>query len=104
MKFSGKFLDEKARIIVLVRGELEEGGPYYAYLALMPSKADAYEKAMASGKVVSLSEFGKVIEWGKGENPPEDVVQRMEELGFNHRFEEELQAIVAESKKQNPES
>ena len=71
------FADLLSTIIIAVKGSLAEGGRYWAYLAIKPSMVASFKEAQASGRF-NLEEYGTILEWGKGDEPPEDVVERMQ--------------------------
>lgn len=71
---------------------MKNGMLFYAYVALKPSKYDAYLKAMTSHKTMNLHRYGTVIKTGVGAAPPEHVKKEMEEtFGVEHDFEEKLE-------------
>ncbi len=84
-----KEADKALSIMVLVRGTLVDGQPFWAYLAVPPSKYLPFKQAEARGNY-NLTDYGDVIEIGTGgEEPPLDVKQRMErEYHVNHRMED----------------
>jgi len=82
--------DADNAIIVLTTGEMENGSSFYAYLAIKPSKYLDFLEAEKKGDY-KLSDYGKVIEMGEGENPSTQVMKKMEkEFGIRHDFEEEF--------------
>lgn len=71
------FADLLSTVIVFVTGKLaDEDVRYWAYLAMKPSMAKPFMEAQAKGNF-QLEDFGTIIEWGKGNAPPEEVVERM---------------------------
>jgi hypothetical protein len=95
---AGQMLDLLCTVMVLCRGKLANGKPFWAYMCIKPSKAKAFGDARKSGRM-NLMDFGSVIEAGEGENPPEDVKLRMErEFGMRHDNDEQLLNMI---KKQN---
>lgn len=83
-------LDLLCTIMVLCQGRLQSGKPYWAYMCVKPSQAQAFKEARERGGF-DLEEYGSIIEWGEGNEPPEDVRRRMErEYGMRHDFEERL--------------
>lgn len=71
------FADLLSTIIVFVKGGLAGGGRYWAYLAMKPSMALPFKQAQAAGRF-DLEDFGTIIEWGKGDEPPTETIQRMQ--------------------------
>lgn len=88
--------DAAARFTFLVRGTVEEQ-PVYAYVAILPSRVEAYLEAAEAGGKINFSEYGEIILCGEGEDPPADVRKRMEEeYNVNHSFEEEVEKQIRE--------
>src|SRR5579871_3402373 len=88
-------------IIVLCRGLDDGRKPFWAYICIKPSMAQAFREAREKGNF-SLEDFGSIIEMGAGQDVPAEVMQRMEsQYGVNHRFEEELLKAIAASKPQD---
>lgn len=83
--------DNEVSIMVLVRGTLATEDPFWAYLAIPPSKYLAFKSAESKGGY-AMSDYGNVVEIGVGAiEPPDDIKQRMErEFNVNHSFEAEL--------------
>lgn len=86
--------DEKFSVYVLTQGVSAEKVPFWAYLAIPPSKYLAYKNAeMNEG--MTLSDYGEVIAMGMGYDPPEDIMRQMEEeFGVDHAFEESIQSVA----------
>ncbi len=77
-------------IIFLSRGTTLEDKPYWAYVMIPMDNMDAYLKAQAEGPF-SLQDYGHVIYWDEGEEPPESVKQEMFELyGTYDNFAEDV--------------
>ena len=89
-----QMLDLLCTIMVLCRGRTAKGKPFWAYMCIKPSKAKAFGEAKKSGNM-NLLEYGSVIEAGEGDEPPQQVKERMErEFGMRHDNDEQLlQAI-----------
>ena len=89
-----KEIDEQVRVLVLVTGTLEDGASQWAYASIPFTKYEAFKAAEAKGHY-DLGEFGRVLEHGEGSEPPAEVVQKMkDEFGADHKFEEELEAMM----------
>lgn len=63
-------------IMVLCRGTRENDNPFWAYMAIRPSDALEFKRARDSG-TLNLEDFGTIIDWGEGEDPPEEVKTHM---------------------------
>ena len=91
-----KDIDEQVRVLVLVTGTLESGESQWAYASIPLTKYDAFKAAEAKGHY-DLGEFGRIMEHGEGSEPPADIIQKMkDEHGADHKFEDELDAMMAE--------
>ena len=85
------FADLLSTFIIFVRGKLAGGERYWAYLAMKPSMAKAFKDAQKKGTAFDLEEYGTIIEWDKGDEPPIEVVERMKtEYAFDSDYEKKL--------------
>lgn len=77
-------------IMILSRGKLVGGKPFWAYVCLKSNMAKAYAEARQRGNF-DLEDYGTIIEWGEGENPPEEVQGRMKNnYGMCADYEQQL--------------
>ena len=82
--------DLLSTIMVFCEANDERGEPFWSYLCLKPSMAEAFKAARETGKM-DLQEYGTIIEWGRGNEVPGDVRTRMErDFGVNHGYEQDL--------------
>lgn len=74
--------DNISRIIMLVYGVMDHGGPFWCYVAVKPSQYDAFKEAESSGKIdlYDFDEYGEIIVSAEGETPPEDVTMKVAEM------------------------
>lgn len=74
--------DNISRIIMLVYGELDSGGPFWCYVAVKPSMYDAFKEAEGAGNLdlYNFDEFGEVVVSGEGEKPPAEVTEKVAEI------------------------
>jgi len=85
-------------IMVLCKGSDNLGKPCWAYMCVKPSMAKPFKDAREKGGF-NLEEYGSVIEYGQGVEPPDAIKMRMEkEYGMNHHYEDDLLRAVAEIK------
>ena len=93
---SQSMADLLCTIMLLCRGNYQDGRSFWAYFCIKPSMARAFKEARDHGQI-HLEEYGTIIECGDGNDVPADIRERMEkEYGVNHRYEEQLfQALVA---------
>ena len=73
--FSEKILANKASKLFLVRGVSSEK-PVWHFILVDELKLALYEKAVAFDSI-DLANYGKVLHSGWGENPPEEIVQKL---------------------------
>lgn len=74
--------DNISRIIMLIYGTMEHGGPFWCYVAVKPSMYDAFKQAEQNG-TLDLYEFGpygEIIVSAEGETPPDDVTIKVAEM------------------------
>ncbi len=79
-------IDSLSRIIALTFGHMENGGNYWCYVAVKPSRYEEFQKAMQS-KAYNIQHFpddgyGEVIVSGEGITPPADVTRQVANM-FN---------------------
>lgn len=91
--------DKQSAILVYSHGMAGDGRPYYAYVAIRPSKYTEFHAASAAGQSLLLSEYGTVVAGGFADRPPPDVVRRMREInGFDDDYEEKLAREVRDQR------
>ncbi|MDE3059777.1 MAG: hypothetical protein KGJ06_02055 [Pseudomonadota bacterium] len=76
--------DDVSRIIMLAFGSMEQGGMYWCYVAVKPSRYDEFTRAMKSRQYNMQNfvgdGFGEVIVSGEGGLPPRDVTKQVAEI------------------------
>ena len=74
--------DQVSRIIMLIYGKLEDGGPFWCYVAVKPSQFEAFKAAEAAGSInlYEFTEFGEVIVSAAGQTPPDEVTRQVAEM------------------------
>jgi len=82
-------LDIDTYVIAYTNGTLTDGRPYYAYIAVMPSKYQEFYDLTSNGKPMVLSNYGEVIVADFEEKPPQEIIDFMVE---NYGFENDLGA------------
>ncbi len=81
-------------IIVLCHAQHQDGKPFWAYLCIRPSMAKAFADARDSG-TMDLADYGTIIEFGDGEEVPNDVQARMRrDYGVRNDYEDQLASAV----------
>lgn len=88
--------DAHTAILVLVRGVVQ-GGPYWAYASLYPSRYLAFKEAERHGGY-RLEGFAKeILAHGPGEAPPAEVAAAMAERGCNPQFEQDFAEMLEQA-------
>jgi hypothetical protein len=83
--------DDAVGILAYSSGMLEDGRPYYAYIAVKPSRYSEFYDLSAAGRKFVLSDYGKILASGFEKSPPQEVVRYMREThGFDVRYGEKL--------------
>lgn len=74
--------DQLSRIIMLIYGKMDHGGPFWCYVAVKPSKFEAFKASEKSGTIdlYNFDEYGEVIVSAEGKTPPEDVTRKVAEI------------------------
>ena len=74
--------DNLSRVIMLLYGKMDHGGPFWCYVAVKPSQFEAFKAAEASGSIdlYNFEPFGEVIVSAEGQTPPEEVTLKVAEM------------------------
>ncbi len=74
--------DNISRIIMLVYGVMDHGGPFWCYVAVKPSQYDAFKADEAAGKIdlYNFDAYGEIIVSAEGETPPQEVTMKVAEM------------------------
>ncbi|MES2983558.1 MAG: hypothetical protein V4735_00010 [Pseudomonadota bacterium] len=74
--------DALSRVIMLLYGQMDHGGPFWCYVAVKPSQFDAFKAAEAGGAIdlYNFEAYGEVIVSAEGKTPPEDVTLKVAEM------------------------
>ncbi len=92
-----KQADETNRVLCFSDGTLADGTPYWAYIAVLPSKHATFLELTRTRQPLRLTDFGEMIAAGYEETVPEDIQQEMQEkYKFNGKYLNELnQKLIA---------
>ena len=76
--------DDLSRVIMLAFGKLEQGGTYWCYVAIKPSRYDDFQRVMAA-KNYNIQNFvkdgfGEIVVSGEGDLPPQYITKRVADL------------------------
>ena len=86
-----KKADEEDAILSLSRGTAADGRPYYAFIAVTPSKYAEYYRLSMEHKPFILDDYGTVIISEYLAEPPEDVLDWMaEDYDYDPDFQEKV--------------
>jgi hypothetical protein len=74
--------DDLTRIIVLVYAMLETRQPCWVYVAVKPTKYDAFMQTQKDGKLdlYHFEPFGEIIVSGAGKSPPDSITLKVAEM------------------------
>jgi hypothetical protein len=74
--------DDVTRIIMLIYGKLEDGNPFWCYVAVKPSQFEAFKAAQVAGtlNLYEFAPYGEVIVSAPGATPPTDVTRQVAEM------------------------
>lgn len=74
--------DLTTRTIVLIYGLLEDGGSFWVYAAVKPSKYQSFMAAQKDGSLnlYNFLPYGEIIVSGKGKSPPDEVTLKVAEM------------------------
>ncbi len=74
--------DKLSRVIMLLYGKMDHGGPFWCYVAVKPSQFDAFKAAETKGAIdlYNFEPFGEVIVSAEGQTPPEEVTLKVAEM------------------------
>ncbi len=85
--------DNTSRLVMLVRGLMETRGSYWCYVAVKPSLAKKFQKAIADKYNIQnfvKDSYGEIVVSGKGRTPPREVTEKVAEIfGLNPKDLEE---------------
>ncbi len=86
--------DEAPTVIMLVTGEDADGNPQWAYAKILAQNFLPFKIAEEEGNY-NLSDFGEILKFGAGKEPPEDVRREMQEKhGCDENFEDSFAQIM----------
>ncbi|MGE0753545.1 MAG: hypothetical protein AB7L92_00100 [Alphaproteobacteria bacterium] len=86
-----KHADAHASIIAFTNGTTESGRPYYAYIAVKPSKYREFCERTEAREAIRLTDYGKLVVYGYESTPPAEVKQHMrKKFGFDDEYEKRL--------------
>lgn len=82
--------------VVYVTGEDMDGHTQWAYALIHADKYLDFKEAEAEGNY-QLADYGEVLYFGQGAEPPKEIKQKMAEAyGCNEQFEQEIEKMLEE--------
>ncbi len=74
--------DTLSRVIMLLYGKMDHGGPFWCYVAIKPSQFNAFKEAETAGSIdlYNFDAYGEVIVSAEGETPPEEITLKVAEM------------------------
>jgi hypothetical protein len=93
--------DKDTAIVAISTGKQANGEPYYAYIAVKPSKYAEFYRRSKQRESINLDDYGTIIAAGPEIVPPTEVAKRMsDEYGFDPDFEKKIEAeLIKEREK-----
>lgn len=83
--------DQDTVILGYLHGDMNDGRPYYAYVAIQPSKYSELHALTAARKSIVIGNYGTVIAAGFNSEPPPEIIQEMRDIyGFDEQYEAKL--------------
>jgi hypothetical protein len=80
--------DEDTKILSYTHGTTQDGRPFYAYVAVYPSKYKEFHRMTATKEPFAIEDYGTIVEGAFEVAPTQEVVQHMHAMGFDEQFEE----------------
>ena len=78
MSFVDRIVSSRSFLIRLVRAKNGELKAWW-YIRVRPDKFEEYKVAVRADKI-NLTKYGEILYSGWGEEPPEDIKEKIEEL------------------------
>lgn len=95
-----KEIDDEVAIITYTNGTTEDGRPYYAYLAVKPSKYTEFHERTSASETIVLNDYGNIIACGFETGPPPEVIRQMrEEYGYDEHYAQKLKSEASRQRK-----
>lgn len=80
----GELLNENVEVYILLRTKTVAGKPVFAYVAVQGDRLAEFRDAFQNDHF-NPADYGRILECGEGNEPPEDIKRYMEEeYGFDH--------------------
>ncbi len=95
--------DEEFAVIVYVKGKNDFGKPFYAFIAVPPTKLEEVKAKQGNGQKLNLNDY-EIICYGSRETPPPEVIEDMKkeydvDLGFEKKAVDVFKNFLEKYKK-----
>ena len=91
-------VDSSVSIIALVQGKTRQGRDFWAYVAIPPSKFQAFKAAEAAGNY-RLDDWGRILQHGFARQPPHWVREEMKTAyGARDSFEADIDTLAKQER------
>ena len=84
--------DADSSVIELNQGILNDGTPYWAYIAVTPSRYKDFKRLTADHQPILLTEYGNILKFGFDDRVPTSV---REEMKHNHGWDDTFLTTLA---------
>lgn len=84
--------DADSTVIERDHGVLEDGTPYWAYIAVKPSKYKDFKRLTSQHAPINLSDYGNILKYGFDKQVPDYV---KEEMKREHGCDEDFRTTLA---------
>lgn len=82
---------KEVQIANLCKATRADGSKFFVYILQTYKQMDAMNKVMEIGASLDFSQFGDVLAYGEGHEPPEEMQKEIEaKHSLDHNFEENL--------------
>lgn len=89
--------NEPPAVILLIKGEDTEGRLQWAYAKIPAPNYMPFKLAEEKGNY-NVAEFGEILRFGRGKEPPEEIRREMnEQYGCDENFEDSLGQMMQEA-------
>lgn len=91
--------DKNSSVLIKNTGKLSDGTPYWAYIAVRPSKYKEFIQATKAQLPICLTEYGVILECGFEETVPDEIMEKMKELyEYDEHYMDNLARDIRASK------
>lgn len=93
--------DATSEIVAFTDGALDDGTPYWAYLAVLPSRYREFLERSEAREPMVLADYGRILEFGLDDAPPEEIREAMRlQYGFDENY---MGTLIEKAKEEQKE-